>query len=47
MIKIDKNPNGIATVTINRPEKHNAFDDDTIKQLTRAFEDIDTDDSIR
>ena len=47
MIKIDKNPNGIATITINRPEKHNAFDDDTIEQLTRVFEDIDTDDSIR
>jgi len=31
------NGQGIATVTLNTPEKHNAFDDDIIKQLTDIF----------
>ena len=39
--------NGVATVTLNRPEKHNAFDDAVIDELTSVFEDIDSDDSIR
>lgn len=29
---------GVATVTMNRPQKHNAFDDVVIAQLTAAFE---------
>jgi methylglutaconyl-CoA hydratase len=39
--------NGVATVTLNRPEKHNAFDDSVIGQMTEAFEHIEHDDSIR
>ena len=39
--------NGVATVTLNRPEKHNAFDDLIIEQMTQAFEDVAADDSIR
>jgi len=39
--------NGVATVTLNRQEKHNAFDDAVIDELTSVFEDIDSDDSIR
>jgi methylglutaconyl-CoA hydratase len=31
------NNRGIARVTINNPEKHNAFDDQIIAQLTEAF----------
>ena len=31
---------GVATVTLNTPEKHNAFDDDIIKQLTEVFTNI-------
>ena len=45
-LKIIKH-DGVATVTLNRPEKHNAFDDDLIRQMTEAFIDIDADDSIR
>jgi len=45
-VELTKN-NGIATVTINRPEKHNAFDDQVIAQMTQAFEDINLDESIR
>ncbi len=29
---------GVATVTMNRPDKHNAFDDGVIAELTAAFE---------
>lgn len=29
---------GVATVTLNRPEKHNAFDDELIADLTATFE---------
>lgn len=46
MIKINKS-RGVATVTLNRPEKHNAFDDAVIQQLTDAFMDIDEDNSVR
>ncbi|GHE79327.1 enoyl-CoA hydratase/isomerase family protein [Thalassotalea profundi] len=31
---------GVATVTLNSPEKHNAFDDDIIAQLTHIFMEI-------
>ena len=31
---------GVATVTLNRPEKHNAFDDSLIAELTRIFKQI-------
>ena len=30
--------NGVATVTLNNPDKHNAFDDDIIKTLTETFD---------
>lgn len=33
--------NGIATVTLSRPEKHNAFDDQIIAELTATFQAID------
>ena len=29
---------GVTTITLNRPEKHNAFDDQMVNQLTYAFE---------
>jgi len=31
---------GVATVTLNNPQKHNAFDDTVIAQLTECFEKI-------
>jgi methylglutaconyl-CoA hydratase len=34
------NDNGVATVTLNNPEKHNAFDDVIIKSLTDIFNEI-------
>ena len=38
---------GVATVTLNRPEVHNAFDDSTIAQLSDAFTELDQNDSVR
>lgn len=38
---------GVATVTLNKPEKHNAFDDTIIAELTRLFKQIDIDNKVR
>lgn len=38
---------GVATVTLNRPEKHNAFDDALIKELTNIFKKVGEDKNIR
>jgi len=38
---------GVATVTLNNPDKHNAFDDKIIEQLTVIFKEIAECDNIR
>lgn len=38
---------GVATVTLNRPEVHNAFDDVLISSLTQTFARLGADDSVR
>ena len=38
---------GVATVTLDNPEKHNAFDDTIIRQLTEAFTAVDADSGVR
>jgi len=38
---------GIATVTLNRPEVHNAFDDATVAALTDAFSGLAADETVR
>ena len=38
---------GVATLTLNRPEKHNAFDDAIISELTEKLVAVDNDKSIR
>lgn len=40
-------PNGIASVTLNRPEVHNAFNDELIAQLTRVFQQLDAHEGVR
>ncbi len=40
-------PRGIATVTLNNEEKHNAFDDMMIGELTQAFEQVANNDNVR
>lgn len=42
---IDKR--GVATVTLNHPEKHNAFDDSLIAALTNALTALGSDDAVR
>lgn len=46
MVLLEVNEQGIATVTLNNPEKHNAFDDVIIKQLTDIFNEISERDDI-
>jgi methylglutaconyl-CoA hydratase len=46
MLEVTKR-DGIARVTLNRPELRNAFDDQLIKELSRAFEDVSQDNSVR
>jgi len=47
LIEIDADPRGIMTLTLNRPDVHNAFDDRLIAGLTRALERIDQESSVR
>jgi naphthoate synthase len=45
-IKFEKTPDGIAKLTINRPEVRNAFRPQTVKELKEAFEICREDESI-
>lgn len=47
LISVTQDARGVATVTMNNPDKHNAFDDEIIALLTRAFEDIAVNESVR
>lgn len=47
MLELIKNANGVATVTLDRPEKHNAFDEHLIAQMTEAFREVEQDASVR
>ncbi|GAP67490.1 enoyl-CoA hydratase/carnithine racemase [Mizugakiibacter sediminis] len=38
---------GVATLTLQRPQVHNAFDDALIAELTAALRDLDGDDAVR
>ena len=38
---------GVATVTLNRPEIRNAFDDALIGELAATFKALDDDDAVR
>lgn len=46
-IIVDINNNGVARITLNRPELHNAFDDKVIKELTNAIYQINRNEKIR
>lgn len=48
MTGIERTRDGrIVTVTLQRPEKRNALSRALVRELTRIFEDLDTDDSVR
>src|SRR6185312_11828057 len=42
-----KTENQIATITMNRPDVHNAFNEQVIHQMTEAFEAAGGDDTVR
>ena len=44
---VDKHPDGVAILTMNRPEVHNAFDDALIADMTAALAELDADTSVR
>ncbi len=44
---LDIDNRGVATVTLNRPEKHNAFDDGLINELSRTFAAIEANKDVR
>ncbi len=44
---LDISNNGVATVTINRPEVHGAFNDQMIAEMTVCFSDLADDDTAR
>ena len=46
-VLVTVNAKGVATVTLNRPEMHNAFDDETIARLTRELRTLGEDEDVR
>ena len=46
-ILVERNGNGLAKITLNKPEVHNAFDDKLISELTRTIQKLDEDPSVR
>lgn len=47
LVRLDTTREGVAVVTLNRPEVHNAFNPDVIEQLTDIFEDLRGADGVR
>ena len=45
--KLDINSLGVATVTLNRPELHNAFNEELIRELVQCFQDLETKSEVR
>lgn len=46
-VHFEKQANGIATLALNRPELHNAFDDALIQHVTEKLHEINRDNQIR
>lgn len=46
-VLLDTDARGIARLSLNRPAKHNAFDDNLIASLTEKLEALDADDKVR
>ena len=45
--KCDIDARGVATVTLTRPELHNAFNDDLISELITCFKTLEGDSKVR
>ena len=46
-IMIERDGRGVATLTFNRPDRHNAFDAEVIAELTEALRRVDSDAHVR
>jgi methylglutaconyl-CoA hydratase len=46
-VELDIDSKGVARVTLNRPDVHNAFDENTIAQLISTFADIESNENVR
>lgn len=46
-VRVRRGDRGVATVTLCNPDRHNAFDDQIIAQLHKAFEELATDSAVR
>jgi methylglutaconyl-CoA hydratase len=46
-VRLTTDPRGLATLTLNRPERRNAFDDAIIRELTDSFRRIGSDPAVR
>lgn len=46
-LKTDSDDRGVASITLNRPEIHNAFNDQLIEEITNVFEALDTDPKVK
>ncbi|MBU3022680.1 enoyl-CoA hydratase/isomerase family protein [Aestuariibacter sp. A3R04] len=46
-VRLDIDSRGVASLRLNRPDKHNAFDDSVIARLTTHLDDIENNDAIR
>lgn len=44
---LEKDSNGVAWLSLNRPKKHNAFNDELIASLIETLEQLEQDDSLR
>lgn len=47
LILLDVDDRGVATVTLNRPDVHNAFDDALIEKLSSTLKRLGSDDAVR
>lgn len=47
MVLLDADERGVATVTLNRPDLHNAFNNDVIERLADIWDDLGKQDGIR
>ena len=47
LLSLEIDSRGVAFVTLNRPEVHNAFDDHLIRELTEVFAALDSDPKVR
>lgn len=46
-IQVDIDARGVATLLLNRPEKHNAMNDELIREVTEAARALDSDPNVR